>query len=354
MKPGLRIVQVRSIHPRSGLWRVQPLEHPTAPSSAARSASKVGPCLRCGLRKSPTSYLDSMKLNRDRMVAGVLALGASIVASASARSYADSANDGSRLATVQSLVDHGTLAIDDSIFVRPPPTDSPRPLPYALRDNGLPELGTCDKVRIKGRFYSHQPPVPAVLMAAAYGVLKWSCGLDARARTDWFCYLMTLSSCGLAYVASVFLAYRMGPHPAAFHRLDAALAAVLGLATVAPAYTRHVNGHILLLPIALCIFERLAACFEDGVVADAKSPSVDRQPGRVGVRGGASGRAVSANGNAGCDCSELAVPPLRPAGVDRRSAVGRAASCAGFRRRRHVAADGLGAGVFQLPRIGFR
>src|SRR5687767_12101081 len=47
---------------------------------------------------------------------GVL-LGASLIALVSARPYAGGWNDGSRLATVESLVDRHTLAIDDSMFV---------------------------------------------------------------------------------------------------------------------------------------------------------------------------------------------------------------------------------------------
>ena len=48
---------------------------------------------------------------------------ATVLALASAKPYAGSWNDGSRLATVESLVDHRTLAIDDSVFVSVPPPD---------------------------------------------------------------------------------------------------------------------------------------------------------------------------------------------------------------------------------------
>src|SRR6516225_456337 len=85
-------------------------------------------------------------------------LGAVAIAAASARPYAASWNDGSRLAAVESLADRGTLAIDDSIFVRPPPPGSPlHQRPYRPDSYGLPAYGTSDKVRIHGRFYSDKP-----------------------------------------------------------------------------------------------------------------------------------------------------------------------------------------------------
>ncbi|HEX9867029.1 MAG TPA: hypothetical protein VGC99_00290, partial [Candidatus Tectomicrobia bacterium] len=50
--------------------------------------------------------------------AALALIAAATVAIVSARSYAGGWNDGSRLATVESLVDHRTLAIDRSIFVQ--------------------------------------------------------------------------------------------------------------------------------------------------------------------------------------------------------------------------------------------
>src|SRR5262249_48123113 len=53
------------------------------------------------------------------------------IALVSAHSYAGGWNDGSRLATVECLVDYHTLAIDRSIFVQVPPVDSSVATPYA-------------------------------------------------------------------------------------------------------------------------------------------------------------------------------------------------------------------------------
>ncbi len=60
-----------------------------------------------------------------------------------------SAHEYSRFGTVESLVERGTLQLDDSIFI-----------------------GTVDKVFRDGHFYSHQPPLLAVIEAPVYWVLR--------------------------------------------------------------------------------------------------------------------------------------------------------------------------------------
>jgi hypothetical protein len=196
---------------------------------------------------------------RDRLFGALIALGAGLIAAVSARPYAG-ANDGSRLAAVESLADRGTLAIDDSIFVRPPPPGSPlHQRPYRPDSYGLPAYGTSDKVRIHGRFYSDKPPTQAVLMAGVYALLKSVGVLDARQRTDRFCYAMTLASSGLGYTIAVVFAYRLGRTLGLQPGWSAVLSGVLGLATTALPYTRHVNSHIVLLGVGMGLFERLSA-----------------------------------------------------------------------------------------------
>src|SRR3569623_2949890 len=98
---------------------------------------------------------------------------ASIVALVSARDYAGGWNDGSRLATVECLVDYHTLAIDDSIFVKVPPIDfsGTRPFPYLVNDPNAWNDGTKDKILVNGHFCSHRSPLPAVMLAGWY--LVW-------------------------------------------------------------------------------------------------------------------------------------------------------------------------------------
>jgi hypothetical protein len=177
-------------------------------------------------------------------VAGILVLAAAgLVALAGSRDCAGGWNDGSRLATVEALVDHHTLAIDDSVFVRVPARGNPYPSDKPL----LAAHGTGDKLCIAGHYYSDKSPVPALLLAGVYRAWQAATGWTARDRPGSFCYAMTLSSSGLAYVAAVgcfFWAIGLVGLPLA-GRL--ALTASFGLATVALPYAAHVNNHILLL-----------------------------------------------------------------------------------------------------------
>jgi hypothetical protein len=92
------------------------------------------------------------------LVAGVAIVGS--------RSDVGGWNDATRLATVESLVDHHTLSIDSSIFT---------PL-------------TLDKIRVDGQFYSDKPPVPAFWQAVLYAILQCCFGLTAQNQTG--CFVM--------------------------------------------------------------------------------------------------------------------------------------------------------------------
>jgi len=201
----------------------------------------------------------------DRPVWKLLVLAISLaIAVVSARPYAGGWNDGSRLATVECLVDYHTLAIDRSIFVQVPPRDgSATPSPYPNDEPSLRLHGTGDKLLIHGRYYSDKSPVPALLMAGVYQVWKWCTGATARQRADSFCYWMTLSSSGLAYVIAVCCIYQLGVPLRLKHSLRLALTSSLALATVALPYVRHVNNHMLLLGVAAALFLVLARFAEE-------------------------------------------------------------------------------------------
>src|SRR5262245_30372488 len=200
---------------------------------------------------------------RDHRLAGPAVLVvATLVAVLSARPYAGGWNDGSRLATVESLVDHHTLAIDDSIFVRVPAgNDASIPRPYPASETGLLQTGTGDKLFIRGRYYSDKSPVPALLLAGVYQGAQAGAGLKARERPDLFCFVMTLASSGLAYVASVWCVYRVGGLVGLSASVRLLLTASLAFCTVALTYSQHVNNHILLLGVTAALtlgFVRLA------------------------------------------------------------------------------------------------
>jgi hypothetical protein len=181
-----------------------------------------------------------------------------------ARPYAGSWNDGSRLATVESLVDHHTWAIDDSTFVRVPASG---PSPYPLRHEGLQKTGTQDKLWIDGHYYSDKSPVPALILAGVYAGWQALTGCTARSDPALFCKLMTFSSSGIAFAVAVWCALRIGRTL----RLDPAwrwaLAGALALCTISLAYTVHVNNHILLLAVVMALMLRMAAFQRAGGLA---------------------------------------------------------------------------------------
>jgi hypothetical protein len=182
---------------------------------------------------------------------GLIVIVAVMIAVLVARPHAGSWNDGSRLATVESLVDRHTWIIDDSIFVQvPKPEASATPLPYPARDCALLEHGTKDKLFIHGHYYSDKSPVPALLMASCYQLWQGVTGMTARSHPDRFCWTMTLVSSGLAYVVAVWCLCLLGRRMDLPFSSRLLLTASFAFATVALPYARQVNNHILLLAVA--------------------------------------------------------------------------------------------------------
>jgi len=183
----------------------------------------------------------------------LVAVAAVAIAAASARPYAGGWNDGAWLAAVEALVDHGTLAIDTSIYVDPSRADPAAPTPYPRHRLQLMTRGTLDKLYIDGHYYSSRPPVPALLLAGGYAVLQQMTGLVAREHPDRFAYVMTLLFVGLPWIVAMVctdcLVRRILPSPL----LALGITASFALATTALSYTRHVNSHLLLMGIAAAL-----------------------------------------------------------------------------------------------------
>src|SRR5262245_24768929 len=97
---------------------------------------------------------------------------ATSIAAIGSRDWAGAWNDSSRLATVESLVDRHTFAIDDAIYVCAAESPSP-PGP------DRPPIRTKDKLLIAGHHYSDKSPVPALLMAPLYQVWQAFTGSTA-------------------------------------------------------------------------------------------------------------------------------------------------------------------------------
>lgn len=221
-------------------------------------------------RRSQPARLD----RRDSLSGYAMLIAAIAVAVVSARDQAGGWNDGSRLATVECLIDYHTLAIDDSVFVRVPRINPNRdePFPYPMDYPQTWLFGTKDKILVNGHYYSHKSPLPAVLLAGWYAVWQKATGLTARRRCDEFCYWMTLGSSGVAYVVTVVCAYHLG-RLLGLRLLDRLVATVsLALSTVALAYTRGVNDHILLLAVAAALLVALTTLAQRTTEAEPRMP----------------------------------------------------------------------------------
>jgi hypothetical protein len=196
---------------------------------------------------------------------GIVALAIGI---AGARPYAGSWNDGSRLAAVESLVDRHTLAIDDSVFCRPPQTLlASVHLPYTSERPDLLAGGTRDKLLIGGHYYSDKPAVISFFMAGVYQVGTWLGLPPAGLRPDVFCWVLTVGTAGLAYVLAALALHALARHLGLAAGIHCAWLASFALCTCALAYTRHVNNHIMLLAVLafLCLHvARLAKETEAG------------------------------------------------------------------------------------------
>jgi hypothetical protein len=162
-----------------------------------------------------------------------------LIAIISARPYAVGWNDGSRLAAVESLVDYHTWEISRSIFIAVPERNSPYSDP-AFK-------GSLDKMKVGDNWYSDKSPPVSLAMAGIYQALQSLTGLKAKDQPRTFCYLMTLLTSGVAYVIAVLCVFGIAGQIGLPEPQQWLVTASFGLATVAPAFARSVNSHILIL-----------------------------------------------------------------------------------------------------------
>jgi hypothetical protein len=182
----------------------------------------------------------------NRAVRVALALAALTAAAAGTRPYAGGWNDGSRLATVEALVDFGTMAIDDSIFVSPWRADPAGGTPYAPSHTS----GTLDKLFIGNHFYSDKSPLPAVVMSAQYALLQCAAGIVARRNAAAFSYWMAVLAAGVSFAFAIAGMFTLSS--AVLRSTGAAILTTssFGVSTTALVYACAVNNHIVLLALA--------------------------------------------------------------------------------------------------------
>jgi hypothetical protein len=226
--------------------------------------------------------------------AWVLAAIALAFAAASARPFASSWNDGSRLASVESLAERGTFCIDGSVFLFPNPELFARGTPPYDPDNPLLRAGTLDKLQINGRFYSDKPPLVSLPLAGAYRVLM-ALGLPRPAeRPDVFAWVVCVLLSGTGYAVAVGCVWNLGRRVGLTPGWRLAWLAAFALCTVLPAYTRSANNHLAQLGAvaAVCVLLCRVADYYRGAAPPPAAlkcgdlPRLPRPAGSSADRGG--------------------------------------------------------------------
>jgi hypothetical protein len=181
--------------------------------------------------------------------AWVLALCAFVFAAAGAKPYASSWNDGSRLASVEALVERDTFCIDGTTFLErggPPAYDPANP---------ILAKATLDKLLIDGRYYSDKPPLVSLPLAGAYRALMALGAPPPSARPDVFAWVICVLLSGTGFAVAVGCMWALGTRAGLEPKWRLVWLGAFALATVVPAYTRSANNHIAQLGAvaALCV-----------------------------------------------------------------------------------------------------
>jgi hypothetical protein len=165
--------------------------------------------------------------------------------------YAESFHDGTRLAAIESVGIRGTLSIDESPFAQPmPPWPAPTPYP---RNNPYLSQGTFDKYKVDGRFYSHHPPLSLIAFGAVYRGWLALGGPDPKSEPHRFVTWLTLIHSVVPFAISLILMGAVIQRSRLSVWDQSLILLLIGGGTMALAYTRHVNSHILLLPLFAAI-----------------------------------------------------------------------------------------------------
>ncbi len=165
----------------------------------------------------------------------------------SAKPYAQSWNDGTRLAMVQALVETNTFIIDDTIFVGElNRRNAARTSPYNPDDELLVKQGTKDKLYIGGHYFSDKSPVPGVVMAMFWKAFS-AVGLPSiQENPGLFIYFLTVIFAGVPTVFCTWAILKISLQLGLDERL-ASLLALTFVFSIATPYAGSVNTHILAL-----------------------------------------------------------------------------------------------------------
>ena len=160
-------------------------------------------------------------LHSNRRFATLLAAGFLAIALLT-KTTPESAHEFSRLGTVESLVERGTFALDDSTFV-----------------------DTIDKIRRDGHFYSHQPPLLALIETPVYAALRITGMRFNNSGRLVMTYLFSLFTSGLALALTMVVLSRVFMLTGVDRHHAEMFGVLLPLATWLLPYGLVANNHIV-------------------------------------------------------------------------------------------------------------
>ncbi|MCB0033135.1 MAG: hypothetical protein KDE51_03865, partial [Anaerolineales bacterium] len=162
-------------------------------------------------------------------------------------SRAFSANSWSRLGAIESLVERGTWALDESAFVK-----------------------SIDKIQVDGRFYSDKPPMMAFLGSGVYALVHHGFGLSLQAQgcepdfdrwgclawerpteADWAYYSLVLLLVCLPAAGMLALLFHVTQRQGWSVGMGLLLVVTLGVGTGVWPYSTVFTNHV---PAAVCLF----------------------------------------------------------------------------------------------------
>jgi hypothetical protein len=141
----------------------------------------------------------------------------------------DNANTGSRYATIESLVDHGTFHIDKSRYVR-----------------------TIDKYKVGDNYISSKPPTLPAFGAAVYWVYQELTGKTIARHEGDVVRTVSFWTGGVCHILFLIFFYRLSR--LLFKRQLAVIVAMAGasFAYLGVGYATHINNHSTAAALAVC------------------------------------------------------------------------------------------------------
>ena len=161
----------------------------------------------------------------DRRVTWVLLVVGIVVVTTLTQHGPGLANDTSRLATADALVNTGSFAIDGTYFEY-----------------------TADRIKVDGRFYSDKPPLLSIYLAVIFYLLNGLFGWTMSGELSSVYYWMTLLSSGLAYLATLLGVRRLASDFGVGAIRAGLIALAAGFGTLLLPYSVVISSHAIAAP----------------------------------------------------------------------------------------------------------